>query len=207
MKNNAIDLLASNSEVLFDSLLENGLLKDLPFIGSVINILRIKGDITNYLFAKKLETFLLHVNKKGIESIDAIEIDKDKIQKIGKDLVFILERSSNIEKSKWVAEAVIGLTEGKYNFDTFERLIYTIERFSPTLKSTLDIWYKPSDINDHKARAFSFDGDHPEELANLGLLRREHKFKKVHQGISLTVEHVTCNLGAQLWNIIEDSKN
>jgi hypothetical protein len=146
MKTKAIDLLANNAEVFFDSLLENGLLKDTPFLGSVVTALRLNGDVTNYLFAKKIEAFLSQLKKGEFQDFDAEITDKEQLQKIGFDLVFILEKASNIDKAKWIAEAVIGLVEKRYDLDTFERLVYVIERFSPTLKSTLDVWYLKRDL-------------------------------------------------------------
>lgn len=206
MKTKAIDLLTNNAEVVFDSLLENGLLKDIPFLGSVVNALRLKGDVTNYLFAKKIEAFLSQLKKGEFEDFDAEITDKEQLQKIGVNLVFILEKASNIDKAKWIAEAVIGLVEKRYDLDTFERLVYVIERFSPTLKSTLDVWYSKRDLSNGQGYAFCFDGDHPEELANLGLLRRTYEAKVANNG-SFPVKFEECNLGLQLWNIIEKAHN
>lgn len=202
MKTKTIDLFANNAEVIFDSLLDNGLLKDIPFLGNIVNALRLKADVTNYLFAKKLEAFLQQLNKGNVENFDSAIANKKQIQRIGTDLVFILERASNIDKAKWIAEAVIGLTENRYNLDTFERLIYVIDRFSPTLKSTLDVWYLTRDLSNGQGYAFCFDGDHPEELANLGLLRRIYEARIAING-SIPVKFEACNLGLQLWNIIE----
>ncbi|MEL4341743.1 hypothetical protein AAEH92_13590 [Shewanella xiamenensis] len=206
MKTKAIDLITNNAEVVFDSLLENGLLKDIPFLGSIVGALRLKGDVTNYLFAKKIEAFISQLKKGEIEDFDAEIADKEQLQKIGVDLVFILERASNIDKAKWIAEAVIGLVEKRYDLDTFEILVYVIERFSPTLKSTLDVWYLKRDLSNGQAYAFCFDGDHPEELANLGLLRRTYEAKVANNGF-FPVKFEECNLGLQLWNIIEKTHN
>ncbi len=204
MKNKAIDLTVSNGEIIFDSLLENGLLKDIPLLGNVVKALQLKGDVTNYLFAKKLEAFLKKLNNSHINEIEVDIEDKKQLQKIGHDLVFILERVSNVDKSKWIAQAVIGLVERRYNLDTFERLIYVIDRFSPTLKNTLDVWYLPRDFSNGRGYAFAYDGDHPEELANLGLLRRKYEAKMTDDG-KIPVKFEACNLGSQLWYVIENA--
>ncbi|WNW05033.1 hypothetical protein [Vibrio alginolyticus] len=204
MKEKVVDLAVSNGELIFDSLLENGLLKDIPLLGNAVKVLQLKGDVTNYLFAKKLEAFLVKLKNSHIDEIDVGIENRKQLQKISSDLVFILERVSNVDKSKWIAQAVIGLVERRYCLDTFERRVYTIERFSPTLKSTLDVWYLPIDYSNGKGYAFAFDGDHPEELANLGLLRRKYE-AKVTNDDKIPVTFEACNLGQQLWYVIENA--
>lgn len=204
MKEKLLDLAIDNSEVIFDSLLDNGLLKDIPLLGNIVKVLQIKGDVTNYLFAKKLETFLVKLKDTNISEFEVDIADKEQLKKIGTDLVFILESVNNVEKSKWIAQAVIGLTDKRYNLDTFERLIYVIERFSPTLKSTMDVWYLPRDYSNGMGYAFAYDGDHPEELANLGLLRRKYEAKVSNDG-KIPVSFEACNLGHQLWYVIENA--
>ena len=202
MKEKFVDIAASNSEVILDSLLENGLLKDIPILGNIVSALRLKGDVANFLFAKKLEAFLVKLKSGNVDVIDPCIVDIEMLTKVGSDLVFILERASNLDKAKWLAQAVIGLTERLYDLDTFERLIYVIDRFSPTLKSTMDVWYWKRDLSDGQSYAFTYDADHPDELANLGLLKRKYEAKITNDG-SIPVRYEECNLGQQLWHIIE----
>lgn len=202
MKETILEITISNSESVLDSLLENGLLKDIPILGNIVSALKLKGDITNFLFAKKLETFLTKLKSGNIDEIDPSIVNVDMLRKIGSDLVFILEKASNLDKAKWLAQAVIYLTERRYDLDTFERLIYVIDRFSPTLKGTMDIWYLKQNLSGGDCYAFLYDPDHPEELANLGLLKRKYEAKVTNDGI-IPVRYEECNLGQQLWHIIE----
>lgn len=204
MKNKAIDLAVSNGELIFDSLLENGLLKDIPLLGNVVKVLQLKGDVTNYLFAKKLEAFLSKLNCSNIDEVEIEIEDKKQLQKIGYDLVFILERVSNIDKSKWIAQAVIGLVERRYSLDMFERLVYVIERFSPALKKAMDAWYLPRDYSDGRGYIFAYNPEHPEELANLGLLTRRYEAKVTKDG-KIPVAFEASSLGHQLWYVIENT--
>jgi hypothetical protein len=204
VKNKFIDIVSENAEVALDLLLEDGVLKDIPILGNIVKILRMQGDISNILYAKKLEAFLSSLSKGEYEKIKMDEIDKENLERIGLDLVFIIDKINSIDKSKWVAQAVIGLANKKYNFDTFERLIYAINNFSPTLKSTLDIYYKPKELADNIGSCQFYDGDHPEELANIGLLTRKLESKVSNDGF-IPVQYKESNLGIQLWSIIENA--
>ncbi|MCW8831614.1 MAG: hypothetical protein OQK32_08870 [Gammaproteobacteria bacterium] len=204
MKNKVIDLVTENAEAAFDLLLEDGVLKDIPILGDVVKILRIKGDISNILYAKKLEAFLCSLSESNYEEITLDDKDKEELEKIGLDLVFIIDKINNIDKSKWAAQAVIGLANKKYNLDTFERLIYAIDNFSPTLKDTLDIYYKPVELVNGVGACHVYDGDHPEELANIGLLTRKFESKVSNDGF-IPVHYAESNLGMQLWYIIENA--
>ncbi|MDN4714353.1 hypothetical protein QYZ39_11910 [Vibrio parahaemolyticus] len=86
MKEKVVDLAVSNGELIFDSLLENGLLKDIPLLGNAVKVLQLKGDITNYLFAKKLEAFLIKLKNSHIDKIDVGIENKKQLQKISSDL-------------------------------------------------------------------------------------------------------------------------
>ena len=204
MKEKIIDVISGNAETALDLLLEDGILKDIPILGNVVKALQIKSDISNILYAKKLEVFLTSLSDGDFKMINTEEIDKEKLEKIGLDLVFIIDKINNIDKAKWVAQAVIGLADKKYNLDTFERLIYAIDNFTPTLKSTLDIYYKPVELVDGVGACYVYDGDHPDELANIGLLTRRLESKVSNDGF-IPVHYTKCNLGIQLWRIIENS--
>lgn len=153
---------------------------------------------------KKLEAFLLSISNSNYEHIELELNDKENLEKIGLDLVFIIDKINNIDKAKWVAQAVINLASKKYNLDTFERLIYAINNFSPTLKSTLDIYYKPRELVNGVGSCYVYDGDHPEELANLGLLTRKFEPTVNNDGF-VSVQYKESNLGIQLWYIIENA--
>lgn len=204
VKNNIIDAVMDNAEIAIDTLLDDGILKDIPVLGNIVKALQIKGDIANILYAKKLEAFLLSIANSNYEHIKLDLNDKENLEKIGLDLVFIIDKINNIDKAKWVAQAVINLANKRYNLDTFERLIYAINNFSPTLKSTLDIFYKPKELIDGVGSCYMYDGDHPEELANLGLLTRRFE-SKVNNGGFIPVQYKESNLGIELWYIIENA--
>jgi len=204
VKNKIIDIVVDNAETALDLLLKDGILKDIPILGNISKALRLKSDIANTLYAKKLEAFLTSISERNYEDIDFDLNDRENLNKIGLDLVFIIDKINNIDKAKWVAQAVIGLANKRYNLDIFERLIYAINNFSPTLKSTLDIYYKPTELVNGLGPCHMYDGDHPEELANIGLLTRRLESKISNDGF-LTVQYKESNLGLQLWSIIENA--
>ncbi|EOB6258699.1 hypothetical protein ACHELR_000685 [Vibrio fluvialis] len=204
MKNKLTDLCVENFEIAFDSLFESGVLKDIPLLGNIVNALRLKEDVKNYLFAKKLESFLVELKSRGVSEITPDLCDDEKLGKIGQDIVFIIDRASSIDKSKWIARAVIGLTEDKYDVNEFERIIYVIDKFTPSLRATMGDIYQKRELKNGRGYVNVINQDLREELANLGLLRRRYEAKVSNDGF-IPVAFETCPLGLYFWEVIENS--
>lgn len=205
MRQKLTDLAATNGEVVFDSLLDNGVLKDIPLLGNIANVLKLKGDVTNYIFAKKLEALLRELKEGRVDEAVLDLHGQEDLERIGRDLVFVIEKASNIDKAKWLARAVVGLIENRYDVGEFERLVYIIDGFAPTLRSTLAVWYEWVGLNDKHGYVCIYYGDQAEELANLGLLRRRYEAKVSNDGCIL-VRFEACDLGKHMWHILEGAK-
>lgn len=204
MKNRLVDIASANLEPIFDSLLENGLLKDLPLIGNIANMLRLKGDVTNFLFARKLETFINKLQQHNINFIENKVADKEELKKIGTDLVFIIDSINNLDKAAWLAQTVVGLVEKKYDLATFQRLTHVVDNFSPPLIEVLRIYYKKRELSSGQVYVDFYDGDYPEELANMGLLQRQYG-PQLTDGRELIVNYRICNLGQHFWYVISNA--
>jgi len=203
MKNKFVDLLASNAESVVDSVLNDGLLKDLPIVGNLVSLLRIRQDVSNHLFALKLCTFLDQLKNNGQSDIFSSLQDKTKLEALGTNMVLIIDKSNNIDKPKWLADAFIGLADGMIDVDLFERLVYAIDAFSPALRATLLQHYSSMNEAANQSEHFKRSSDHAEELANLGLLRRELKLNSLNN--TYKVEYAKTRLGAALSAVIKKS--
>ncbi|PHS82772.1 hypothetical protein [Aeromonas dhakensis] len=188
MKGNALDMLSEVGEFTLDYFLKEGVLKDFPLIGSVLKILQAGNDISNLIFAKKLQAFISKLNEHDITAVDENILDKEKLSELGCELIFIIDNAQNVNRAEWLAQAVIGLSEKRYDVDTFQRLINVIQRYSPPLSKCMGSYY--ADIS------MGFDEDYQYELSNLGLLK--------HNPIYITQYHVT-NLGQAMWYVLEKS--
>ncbi|ELB2184956.1 TPA: hypothetical protein JG821_004580 [Vibrio parahaemolyticus] len=203
MKNKLVDVLADNLDGGISSLIGDGILSDIPIVGNIINAFRIKQDVSNHLFSKKLESFLIQLKKHGNEELVTGIKDKDKLELIGMNMSLIINNANSIDKPKWLAESFISLCNQKISLDVFERVIYTIDAFSPALMKDLLEAYSngalPYLLNTPQRRG----KEHYEELANLGLLNRNFQLDSLNN--SVKVSYQRTNLGDVLTKIIRSS--
>ncbi|XDF80116.1 hypothetical protein AAFX60_017205 [Aliivibrio fischeri] len=203
MKKNVIDLVSENTDSVLSLLLEDSILGELPLIGNIVTAFRLKKDVSNALFSKKLESFLNHLKTNGINNKPLDIKDIKKLDTISINMSLIIDNANSIDKPRWLAEAFISLNNGIITLDIFERVIYAIDIFSPALIKPLLSCYS------HKAKPFDLTQSHKrgkehyEELANLGLLRRDFKLNALNN--ELKVSYETTNLGAALAQIITKS--
>lgn len=94
-------------ETLLDRNINDGLIKDIPIIGTLAGIVQTTQNISNYLFLRKIAAFLSKVKdmppgkrKRVIEAID----DSGKYrEKVGVTVLSIIDKCDSIEKAEYIA--------------------------------------------------------------------------------------------------------
>lgn len=203
MKNKLVDVVGDNIDGCISSLIDGGIISDLPIIGNIINAYRIKQDVSNYLFSQKLECFLMQLKKQGNNELVTGIKDKEKVKSISMNMSLIIDNANSIDKPKWLAEAFISLCNQKISLDIFERVIYTIDTFSPALIKDLLAAYSSNALPYLLTTPQRRGKEHYEELANLGLLTRNYQVDSLNN--SLKVSYQKTNLGETLTKIIRNS--
>lgn len=132
VKSDLMELTANLSEVALDDFLNDKILKDIPIIGTIINVIKTSQNISNYLFAKKLVAFIYGIKdidpskrKKEIEKIDTSQ--KYQI-KVGEKLLFILDRCDDNEKSRYIAHLFRAFLAQKITYDDFLQAAHVVEK-------------------------------------------------------------------------------
>ena len=54
--------MADIGEVTLDSFMQDGIIKDLPIVGSFFSAIKISGDIRDRIFVEKLKSFIENIN-------------------------------------------------------------------------------------------------------------------------------------------------
>jgi hypothetical protein len=125
--------LGNLSEVAIDSLLSNGVLKDIPVIGTLLAIGKTVGTVKDYLFAKRLILFLTTMSSLSTEERNALvlklENDETFRAKAGETIVELISRIDGDIKPKCAAVALKHYASGKINATDLIRLNHAIERF------------------------------------------------------------------------------
>jgi hypothetical protein len=144
IKDIGIDIL----EISLDSVLDEGVIKEIPIIGSLAKLYSVGNTIQGKIFEKKILKFLYETDKV---SDDKREKFKEKIERdpsfrnlIGEKLLVIIDKTDDTDKA-----TIIGKIFGKYideeiDLDVFQRLASTVvNSFLPDLRSLYKYKEKP----------------------------------------------------------------
>lgn len=122
----AQNISTSIAEVALDSILEEGLLKDIPFFGTAAKGIGVVRTVRDRLFLKKIARFLYGLADVAKDDRDEF---RDKMQKdpafqtrVGENLILLLEHHEHLDKPIILAVAFAAFVRGKIEYRTFLRL-------------------------------------------------------------------------------------
>lgn len=114
---------ANIAEIMLDSMLEEGVLKSLPIVGSIIGIGKTAMTIKDQLFLKKIIAFLSGIKnvpqKKRIKMIDFINENKEQRVKVGEKLIYILDKCDDFVDAKYIAQLFRAFLEEEISYQDF----------------------------------------------------------------------------------------
>ena len=94
-------------EMGIDSLLSNSLIRDIPIIGTLVSLVTTTQSISNYLFLSKIISFLNVLADIPIEKrqrmIEKIDTSKKYRNKVGEQLLFILDHCEDNVKAEYIS--------------------------------------------------------------------------------------------------------
>lgn len=139
-----MDLTIDYAELALDSFLDNGIIKEIPIVKSVVGVIRGGMKIREIHFAKKLLTFLKEFHSAKLEESKRVEFQKkfksdNKYRNSVVEQIMILnERVLDIEKSKILANLFASHLNDKFNWQAFLSLAHCVERLNLTTIDYLD---------------------------------------------------------------------
>lgn len=120
LTNVSIELLES---VLDDTLFEQGLLREIPIINTLIGLGKTANSIQNYLFTKKILGFLTELSKVSKEKrgkmISKIDSDPKYNQSVGSKLLFIIDNSQDHLSAIQISKLFVAFLEEKITYTEF----------------------------------------------------------------------------------------
>ena len=127
-----IDITAENLEVAIDLLLENDIAREIPFLNSVLALLRSAKNIRDRLFVQKLQRFIEDVNSVDDEAqkrlFEKMASDPEEARRVGETTLAILERAISTEKAEIIAKIFVAYGLGHLRETDFRRLCEAIDR-------------------------------------------------------------------------------
>ncbi|HEX8577704.1 MAG TPA: hypothetical protein VF677_15565 [Flavobacterium sp.] len=119
------------TEVAIDLMLENGILKDLPIVGTLYNVYNFSQNVSNAFFAKKILKFLLELNdipeSERLEFIQKLESGEE-TQKVGEKLLVVLNKFDDVDKATILGRIFKITISEEIELSTFTRLAYMIDK-------------------------------------------------------------------------------
>lgn len=119
------------AEVGLDTFLDEGVLRDIPLVGTVVSIVRSGCAIRDKLFIRKLGMFLLSLSDIPQAKKEAFARKLDAApefrRKVGDNLILLLERLDDFEKPQLLADAFKAYVRGDISYADFRRLSSAID--------------------------------------------------------------------------------
>lgn len=122
----------SLAEVFADSLMEEGIAKDIPIIGTILGLGKATIGIKESLFLKKIIYFISELKNvsatKRQEMIDKIDNSGNFRTKVGEKLLYIIDKCDDHEKSQIIARLFSAFLSEIISYDEFLRASHIIDQ-------------------------------------------------------------------------------
>lgn len=137
------------AEVTLDSLINDGALRDLPVIGTLVNLWKAGVTVKDALFLRKLLIFLDRLKEIPVETrrdmINSLA-DKATQENVGEKLLGLLDRLDSSVKARILAGAFSAYVRGGITADEFWRVSFIIDRLPLVDIVALREW-RSTDLN------------------------------------------------------------
>lgn len=132
--NNFTGLIVDNSEAVLDQMLNDGLLKDIPIINTLIGLYNVKTTISDKIFYSKIINFyesFVDVNRDSFVKWNKWATENiEQSEKIASSLVLHIDAQNEVLKCKVIGHLFKKLVEGCVDKDEFDDFIYAISMSS-----------------------------------------------------------------------------
>ena len=117
------DLSIDMSEMSIDALMNDGLLKQIPIVKTILALIEATQNISNYIFLKKILAFLSNVKgvsvKKRKKMIEDIDNNAEYKEKVGETVIEILDKCDSAEKAAYMGVWFSAFLKGKITYGMF----------------------------------------------------------------------------------------
>ncbi|MEO6833910.1 MAG: hypothetical protein ABI378_14670 [Chitinophagaceae bacterium] len=169
-KNEILSLSKDLGEAAIDSVLEDGIFKDIPIIGIGISVIKLINSASDRILLSKIIHFINDLNLKNQDEIDEFKENYFKnhdYKKIGSKILLILERADNLTKIEWLAKSLRLFVDNTIDKNQFLRISSIINSAYTEDVEHLTVFDQRSEITSTNDLIQSYILDH---LFSVGLL-------------------------------------
>ncbi len=132
----AVELGADIAEFTLDQLLDDGLLKDIPWIGWIFKAKNVYSSVSDRILLAKIVKFLISLRSQTrtqrSEILKQLETSPKERRRIGEHILIALERLDDLEKPALIAKCFSFYLDGLLSFREFSQLIDAITKCHQT---------------------------------------------------------------------------
>jgi len=129
--------IAEYTEIVIDKAFDEGALKEIPIVGTLIAVYKVGKSVRDRFFIRKIMMFLDDV-KNGISDIKKFEEfkqkyinDEEKRENLVEHILIMIDGYKTREKAKILARLLIALANGKLDYDRFVHLSLLLDYLPP----------------------------------------------------------------------------
>lgn len=119
------------SEALLDSILDDGILKEVPILGTIFSLSKTAIRLNDYLFTKKVLKFLAELSDISFEEKEEFlgKYDgKNEERKLGETLILYLDRHENFKKPELLAKVFKAYVRNRLTNQQFQFLAASLDK-------------------------------------------------------------------------------
>jgi len=125
LKPEVLEVISSIGEISIDTILKDGLLKDIPIIGTLFSVYKMGVNIQNAIFIRNISTFLYELKKNKFSEISfdllsKLESDEGYRIKVSDTILILNAKFNSQKKAKIHACILLALAENKIDIKEFE---------------------------------------------------------------------------------------
>lgn len=131
------EIVSNIGEIGLDAFLNDGLLKNIPFLSTVVSVYKIGNSLHDQYHLKKLCVFLEEINasiedkNKRQDYINKFVSKRSFRDKELEYIIILIERCIGMEKPKMIAKLYLAFLYKDINWDSFTMYAEVIDRFLP----------------------------------------------------------------------------
>ena len=125
------DAITGLGELTIDAFMKEGVLRDIPILGTLVGLGRAGVAVRDFLFVKKLQAFLVELHKVPDERERFVrDMDEDQAMRdrVGMHLMVLLERFEETEKARLLGRAFATYLREEIDISSFLRMSRAIDR-------------------------------------------------------------------------------
>jgi len=169
-KRDLTDLTVDLAEVGLDAFLDEGIVRDVPVLATLVGLYRTVGIVRDRILSKKIIRFLVEFGSVPVadrEQFVARCAEPNERRRLGETLILLLDRLDDMQKPEALGKLFAAYVRGRYDAEMFLNLSLALDRTPLSSLKELKAFYEsqgPRSIH---------GGEHLSQFAFAGLLNIE----------------------------------